>query len=188
MKRNSNFIRKALMGLVAAFGLTIATYSHAIVVQWSPTSTDVTNTDFNTATMLFAGFQANSLDSVSGGTGAAGAWWHSHSAAVMTAFLDLELNGIWTNIFSSGTTSVSQIASNSASSIPATGFASSTVTGIRLRGVPGVNQSFHGWSTSTSAGNTQVAFTFSSVPEPGTLALLGLGMLGAGLVRRRRKA
>ena len=187
MTRNANTIRKTLLMVVAALGLTIAANGHAAVVLWNPQSTDVAQSDFNTATMTFAGFTANQLDSVTGGSGS-GAWWHSHTGLLMTAALDLMLDGIWTNIFSSGTTSVTQIASNTVTSIPTIGFASSTVTGIRLTGTPAQNQSFHAWATSRH--HSPVTFTFSSVPEPGTAALLGLGLAlaGAGAARKRTRS
>ena len=42
--------------------------------------------------------------------------------------------------------------------------------------------------TFTSTGENWHAFTFGTVPEPGTLALVGAALLGAGVISRRRRS
>ena len=53
--------------------------------------------------------------------------------------------------------------------------------------LPG-NQIRVDWNGLSYVDGTVVDIDFTSVPEPASLALLGTGLLGLGLVRRRRKA
>ena len=60
---------------------------------------------------------------------------------------------------------------------------------VDLTAFSGISRLFFD-DSSTAAGFGYDAFTFdvvASVPEPGTLALLGIGLFGMGLARRRRK-
>lgn len=87
-------------------------------------------------------------------------------------------DGLRTYSFVMGTVSIQ---TQSASSLQLIGSGMLYITGFDP--TPGFWE-FSAWST--LSGRFKFTSQTASVPEPGTLALLGLGLLGVGLARRRR--
>lgn len=70
----------------------------------------------------------------------------------------------------------------------AAGFDYSGARSVYLGDEPGLYSTTMGIGLDLSAGTFGSIDYVVSVPEPGTLGLLGLGLLGAGIVRRRRRS
>ncbi|HEY1615694.1 MAG TPA: PEP-CTERM sorting domain-containing protein [Rhizomicrobium sp.] len=67
----------------------------------------------------------------------------------------------------------------------------STYHTYTLEFTPGTSSGIIDFSTAALCSNCATAIdelSVSTVPEPGTLAVLGAGLLGLGAIRRRRKA
>lgn len=65
------------------------------------------------------------------------------------------------------------------------GWASSLLTSLDFSGIKPADGNSWGFSLDNINVNSEIS---QRVPEPGTLAIFGLGLLGLGLARRRRKA
>ena len=128
----------------------VAHNASAIVVTWDPQTFEGRDElNFNDATMTFAGFQANSLDSISGGGNGEGdprpeAFYHIHTPNT-TLSLEVRVDSSWQTIYtetlsSGGDTFISDWF------IPMS-FAAGTVDGIRFTSTLSdiFDNTWHGW-------------------------------------------
>lgn len=179
---------KRLIGSwIAAFSLALAAPAFALPITGDVDMAGRFSTDTgNLATATALSF---SLAWTTGGTGTyapiAGTWNEvSYTPFTFSPSLVGPVNPLWQ--FSSGAISYSfvmdsiEVRSQTASSLGLFGWGTLYVTGYDP--TPGV------WDFSGSSINGRFKFTSESanVPEPGMLALLGLGILGIGFGRRRR--
>ena len=195
-------MKKFLLSLkiVAAF---IAPQANATPVAWSP-STGTFSVDggfgsygdFDDGYLTFnTSFVASSIDSITSQYG----MFHGHGG-INSFNIDVKLNGVWTNVYTSA-----QVNNSSPDDIQFNGlitpgneilFSSGVVSGLRLYSTNYVGNAFHGlydYGTNYGAGYEDTVFNFGTlggagVPAPGALALLGLGLLGLGGLRRKRAA
>ena len=59
-------------------------------------------------------------------------------------------------------------------------------TGVVSSTIAGLDNSFGTWTWNGSGGGGSFTWSSQNLPEPGVLGLLGLGLVGIGLLRRRR--
>ncbi len=106
-------------------------------------------------------------------------YFHDHDGSGTTAYLQLRLDTVWTTIHSQST-STAGLAPVYLASFPMVSFVEASLSGIWLQSDPAQDYSFHKINKDV--------FRFHQVPEPTTLAIMGLGLAGLGFARRKKAA
>jgi hypothetical protein len=170
MKKVSLFSAKALLQSALVVGAFLASTAYATTVSWTGSS------DFDNEAITFAPIQASQMQFLDGGwDGYQFAEYHSHGGSV-TAELNLQLNGVWTNVYTGSVTGGQDFWLNGLT----VNFDSSQVTGAQWTTPTPQYQTYHGFY------NVGLDFTDPNpVPEPTTVALFGLGLMGVMASRRK---
>lgn len=180
---NRPALKVAVLASAGAVAMVAAPAHADVTYNWAPTSWDIAPSDFDNASQTVAPVYANSLTfNFTPGYYQGGGYFHNHGAG--TGFsISAILNGVNTQIFSSGPLSSGDIGLNSFGTIS---FAAATVTGISLNSDVPISQAFHNFYPDQTF---TLGAAIGSVPEPGTwmVLILGFGAIGAAMRKSKQQ-
>ena len=139
------------IGVAIALFMLAATQALAATnnVPWTGGS------NFDDETITFPGFVANELTNITGS-----GYYHNHGVATTTFTIEVELDGVWTQIFSDTVPDTDSSDHNLAGIPLPISFPSGTVTGIKITAAPPVFSAFHNFGGE--------AFTFNGASSDQT--------------------
>jgi len=133
-------LRGILMHKFAVIGVLMALSAPvlaSLTPAWSNAVTDVTNTDFNTGTLLFPAQPASQISIVGSGPG----YYHDHGQGA-SATVEVLRNGVWTLVFTGPVSNGNDLLLSSFP-VPLPNFPSGQITGVRLSTTQPINQAYH---------------------------------------------
>ena len=167
--------KSAFIGLV----LSVSGVAHAglIIIHGSGifTGGPATFANFEVATFAFTTLEVNTLTITDFGSGYINPGFHGP----YNSFIDLYDGATWINIFDSGVISVDT--NLSVLWAGTLSFSSLNVSGIRIRANSPSPYAYHNV-------NTTMKYNLAKVPEPSTLAIFALGMIGFASRRFKKRS